>query len=74
MIVPIGDHMDDLLTETEAARYCHLGIEYFKNLRKRGTGPTYLKVTGKTIRYRTADIEAWIAAWPEKPAKTDNNI
>lgn len=35
---------------------------HLRRVRSRGLGPPYLKLGPRTIRYRVADIEAWIDA------------
>jgi hypothetical protein len=61
---------DELLNETEAAEFCGLEPEYFKNLRRGGHGPAYVKPSERVILYRVSDLAAWIASWAQKPAKT----
>jgi len=62
---------DELLNETEAAEFCGLETEYFKNLRRSGHGAIYVKPSERVILYRKSDLEAWIASWPQKPARTE---
>lgn len=62
---------DELLNETEAAEFCGLQDEYFRNLRRSGHGPTYVKPSERVILYRTSDLETWIASWPTKPTTKD---
>jgi hypothetical protein len=59
---------DELLNEMEAAEFCGLENEYFKNLRRSGHGPTYVKPSERVVLYRKSDLEAWIAAWPIRSA------
>jgi hypothetical protein len=63
---------DELLSEREAAEFCHgLDYEYFKNLRRTDHGPTFVRPSPHVTMYRKSDLEAWIASWPTKPATKD---
>jgi len=58
---------DELLSEREAAEFCHgLEYEYFKNLRRTGYGPMFVRPSPHVTKYRKSDLEAWIASWPTK--------
>jgi excisionase family DNA binding protein len=50
-----------LLTQKEAATLLRLSERTLERLRVSGTGPQYLKA-GRLVRYREADLEAWISA------------
>lgn len=50
-----------LLTQVEAARWLRLSERTLERLRLHGGGPMYVKA-GRSVRYREADLEAWIAA------------
>jgi excisionase family DNA binding protein len=50
-----------LLTQKEAAIALRLSERTLERLRVSGTGPQYVK-TGRLVRYREADLEAWITA------------
>lgn len=51
--------MDQLLTTHDLAEQLRLADETVRYWRHVGVGPRYLKV-GRNIRYRTADVEAWL--------------
>ncbi len=56
--------LTDLLTTTEAANLLELHPVTLKQYRVDNTGPAYKKI-GRKIRYRRADLEAWITTrWP----------
>lgn len=58
------DQVDDWLTAREAARVTKLAEQTLANLRHRGRGPKYTKLSpGRSgrIRYRRSDIETWLA-------------
>jgi excisionase family DNA binding protein len=50
-----------LLTQGEAARLLQLSTRTMERLRLTGGGPVYVKC-GRSVRYREADLETWIAA------------
>lgn len=50
-----------LLTETDAAALTGLSVRTLQTWRVRGGGPQFAKLGG-AVRYRRADIEAWINA------------
>lgn len=49
-----------LLTIDEFCDYTGLNRQQAAQLRYLGTGPRFVKVTGRTVRYRWSDVEAWI--------------
>ena len=53
--------MTTLLDQREAARLLRLSERTLERLRLQGGGPLYVKA-GRAVRYREADLEAWIAA------------
>jgi predicted DNA-binding transcriptional regulator AlpA len=48
------------LTEREVADLIRKSLSYVQHLRSDGGGPRYLKI-GASIRYRRADVDAWLA-------------
>jgi excisionase family DNA binding protein len=48
-----------LLTQSEAARVLRLSERTLERLRLQGGGPRYVKAN-RSVRYREADLEAWI--------------
>lgn len=51
----------DLLDEKEAAVVLALKVATLRNWRALRTGPRYVKVGKRSVRYRRADLEAFIA-------------
>jgi predicted DNA-binding transcriptional regulator AlpA len=54
---------DDLLDQHQAA--ARLGLPSSRTLeawRHRGYGPPFLRLSPRLVRYRTSDIELWLAA------------
>lgn len=50
-----------LLNQAEAAKLLRLSTRTMERLRLIGGGPLYVKC-GRSVRYREADLEEWIAA------------
>ena len=50
-----------LLTQREAARLLRLSERTLERLRVSGGGPCFVKAN-RSVRYREADLEAWIAS------------
>jgi excisionase family DNA binding protein len=49
-----------LLTQRQAAAVLCLSERTLERLRVSGTGPRFVRA-GRSVRYREADLEAWIA-------------
>jgi excisionase family DNA binding protein len=52
---------DPLITERELAERLGCSRELLRVYRREGRGPGHLKI-GRLVRYRTSDVEAWLAA------------
>lgn len=50
-----------LLTPRDASAYLGRSVPALAQLRYRGTGPRFIHAGGR-IRYRLADVEAWLSA------------
>lgn len=57
-----------ILSEDEAAQKCVVQKQTMRSWRSRGRGPAYLKLAGR-IRYRLADIEAFIESCRVVPGR-----
>jgi len=53
------DTSDGLMTPKEAAAFLRLSVLTLSDLRVKGGSPRYVK-TGRLVRYRLKDLEAWI--------------
>lgn len=53
----------ELLVWADAAAYCGLPTNYFKNLVKAGGGPTYIKPSPKKVLFRKVDLDLWVNSW-----------
>jgi excisionase family DNA binding protein len=51
----------DLLRQEEAARILNVTSRALEAWRHRGGGPRYIRISGRCIRYRQADLHAWLA-------------
>ena len=49
-----------VLKAKEAAAYLQISKPFLDRMRISGDGPVYLKI-GRAVRYRTADLDAWLA-------------
>lgn len=50
----------ELLSEKEVAQLTGFSIRTLQGWRWRGTGPLFIRVSPRCIRYRLSDVEAWI--------------
>lgn len=60
--VPTQRDPNELLTSEEVAEELSVGLQMLANWRYAGTGPAYIKLGPKTVRYRRAALEAWLEA------------
>ncbi len=58
--VPVGIHAD-LITPTEAAERLSVKAAVLERWRGNGAGPAFVRMSSKTIRYRPADLDAFVA-------------
>ena len=48
------------LTPQEAADRLRLSVRGLEDMRARGEGPPYSRVNHRIVRYRIADVDAWL--------------
>jgi predicted DNA-binding transcriptional regulator AlpA len=53
------DYLDRLITERDAADFLGYTMRALQNWRLRGGGPSFVKVSARSIRYRRRDLIAW---------------
>ena len=53
---------EPLLRDPQAADYLNVSIAWLQRQRWLGTGPAYIKVGARAVRYRKNDLESWVAA------------
>lgn len=51
-----------LLKTGEAAAYLGLSKSSLEKMRLYGVGPVFVRLAGRSIRYRPADLDAWVNA------------
>jgi predicted DNA-binding transcriptional regulator AlpA len=58
---PAGADAGPLLTTEQAAALIGFHPSYLAKARLSGTGPRFLKIGPRSVRYRRSDIDAWLA-------------
>lgn len=53
-------HPTEMLTDLEVAGALKMSRQTLANWRSEGRGPRFIKVGGRSVRYRRGDVEAWI--------------
>ncbi len=56
------DNESPFMKTDEAARYLGLSSSLLNKLRLTGGGPVFVRLAGRAIRYRRADLDAWANA------------
>lgn len=64
--------MGHLLTPAEAAKLLDYSEGHLKRLRLAGTGPKYLRLGARKIRYKEVDIIAWLNKHLVDPEEPNN--
>lgn len=57
------------LTTPEAAVVIGYSPRTLEDMRQRGDGPPYIRLSAGRVRYRRADVDAWLAARVVTPGK-----
>ncbi len=52
--------MEPLATAEQFAEFAGVTVAHAAQMRYAGTGPKFIKITGRAVRYRWSDIEAWL--------------
>ena len=50
----------ELVDEREAASILCYSVRALQNWRHRGSGPRFVKVSSRSVRYRRSDLAAWV--------------
>jgi predicted DNA-binding transcriptional regulator AlpA len=58
----------DILTEKELAQSYKHSVSLARKWRRTGEGPPFIRLGGKLIRYRRADVEAWLTGQRREPS------
>lgn len=56
------DEFDELLTDEEVSAITKVKPGTLRQWRARGQGPRFFRLSGRTVRHRRADVEAWLAS------------
>jgi predicted DNA-binding transcriptional regulator AlpA len=51
---------DNVLTESEIARVVGVSVSGLRNWRREGSGPPYIRIGSRLIRYSAHDVQAWL--------------
>ncbi len=51
--------LDQLITEKAAADFLGYSVRALQNWRVRGGGPKFVRVSGRSIRYRLRELNDW---------------
>lgn len=54
------DLTNRLVNEKEAAQFLGYTVRALQNWRLRGGGPSFVKVSSRSIRYRLSDLGEWV--------------
>jgi predicted DNA-binding transcriptional regulator AlpA len=52
---------EEYMTTEQGAAYIGFTAEFLKARRQRGDGPRYIAIGTRAVRYRRADLDAWMA-------------
>lgn len=63
---------ENTLTPIKAARYLGISEAVLRLWRAKNEGPRYFKAGEKLVRYRRADLDAWIEARLSAPAAIES--
>lgn len=62
----------NLITSSQAAELLGVSEQCLRNWRHLGTrGPKFVKLGGRSVRYRQSDIEAWVEANTRTPVSVN---
>ena len=51
---------ETLLTEKQAAEYLQLTPRFMQSRRQIGTGPRFVRISRRCVRYRQQDLDEWL--------------
>jgi predicted DNA-binding transcriptional regulator AlpA len=66
-VTPEAGNPDDLLSPGAVAEWLGLTEQWLQVARARNTGPGFIKLGEKSVRYRREDVRQWIDAKFKKP-------
>ena len=53
-------NMESLLNETLAAKFLGLSTRTLQKWRVEGSGPAFVRISRRAIRYRPSDLQEWV--------------
>jgi predicted DNA-binding transcriptional regulator AlpA len=56
------EYFDCLINEHQAAQFVGYTVRALQNWRVRGGGPSFVKISARSVRYRRRDLMAWAEA------------
>lgn len=62
---------DELLTQREVAEMLKVAVRTLERWRQDGSGPPFVRVGPRAIRYRRTAVEQWLEANPETRGADD---
>jgi predicted DNA-binding transcriptional regulator AlpA len=65
--VPKAGGNDSLWTEQEVAKYLQVAPKTLRSWRWQSIGPRYYRLERRQVRYRRADVVAWVDRQAEEP-------
>lgn len=54
------DYWNGLISENDAGQFLKLTTRTLQAYRCKGSGPHYIRISARCIRYRRADLQKWI--------------
>ncbi len=70
-MLPSSTDQDRLLTPEEAAEHLGVGVQLLNDWRYRRVGPAFCKLGHRTVRYRAADLDAYVRRSRVAPGSGD---
>ena len=62
---------ETILTREQAAEYLRVSPDALAAHASRGTGPMYAKLSGRAVRYRRQDLDAWVESKLRQSSRDD---
>ena len=64
--------MRPLLTEEQAAAFLGFTPRFLQNRRYLGSGPAFVRIRARAIRYRPEDLEEWVRTQVRSSTSEEN--
>ena len=56
------ERLDEILTEDQAAQFTKFSAKALSKWRCVGSGPKFIKISSRAIRYRKSDLTDWLSS------------